>query len=1127
MALSIAEGRNLLTAYEFKTLFIEKLGWNRYKAKLEISVDGKTFTLLAIAEKCGMAAFVCDPGADGRIPDYPMRRKIERQVAKSVHEHLVIFTDKKRSTQIWQWVRREQGKPAACREHPYQIGQPGDSLIQKIRALAVSLEEEEGLTLPDVTGRARKAFDVERVTKKFYDRFKSEHAAFLSFLDGIPDKEMERWYVSVMLNRLMFVYFIQKKGFLGGGDTDYLKNKLTLCRTELGKDRYYRDLLCPLFFEGFAKKKEERSEKARRLLGEVPYLNGGIFMPHQIEQLFGKTIAIPDKAFDKLFEFFDAYHWHLDERPLKKDDEINPDVLGYIFEKYVNQKQMGAYYTKEDITEYISKNTVIPFLFDAAREKCKIDFEGQRSVWRLLQEDPDRYIYKAVRHGMSWNHRPRSIDKNEGEPLPRPLPLPPAIEEGVDPAKPNLLERRKSWNRPAPPNYALPTEIWREVVARRKRYEEVRGKLAVGEIRTVNDFITYNLDIRQFAQDVVENAEGPELLVAFWKALEAVRVLDPTCGSGAFLFAALNILDPLYEACLERMRFFLDEWGETGKKNHPNYYRLFTDTLKRVEEHPNHRYFVLKSIIINNLYGVDIMEEAVEICKLRLFLKLVAQIERAKDIEPLPDIDFNIRTGNTLVGFTKLEEVRSAAEKESYGQGKIVFGETEEQIKRLEEEAEIADRAFRKFREMQTQQGMSPKDFSEAKDNLRSRLKKLTNELDQFLASEYGINEGNIPNKKKFEEAYEKWRKSHQPFHWFAEFYGILKAGGFDVIIGNPPYVDMKDMKDYAVRGFSTIVTRNLYPLILERCLVLGQRRGTQGYIVPVSAVATEGYAELQHLLITRCLYYSSFDDRPAHLFDGLDKNTLSILLLSEKKGDPNLFSTRLCRWSAEERRSLFSLLQYVATPAYGLLSCFPKIGKSCEAMIWEKIFHETRPLRSFYAPKPKAITYYSRKINAFLQILDFVPEVRDGMGKLRPPSEFKALGFRTREESGSVFCCFNSTLFRWFVDIVTDGSHLNRREVDLFPFDPIEASRISELNALSQELSEKLKRSSETRVMRYKHDTLTVQCIIAKKAKPIIDEIDRVLAQHYGFTEEELDFIINYDIKYRMGKEATEESQE
>jgi len=76
---------------------------------------------------------------------------------------------------------------------------------------------------------------------------------------------------------------------------------------------------------------------------------------------------------------------------------------------------------------------------------------------------------------------------------------------------------------------------------------------------------------------------------------------------------------------------------------------------------------------MNNLYGVDIMEEATEICKLRLFLKLVAQVERVEDIEPLPDIDFNIRTGNTLVGFSSYTEVEKAVTYETSGQMKMEF----------------------------------------------------------------------------------------------------------------------------------------------------------------------------------------------------------------------------------------------------------------------------------------------------------------------------------------------------------------------------------------------------------------------------------------------------------------------
>jgi hypothetical protein len=101
----------------------------------------------------------------------------------------------------------------------------------------------------------------------------------------------------------------------------------------------------------------------------------------------------------------------------------------------------------------------------------------------------------------------------------------------------------------------------------------------------------------------------------------------------------------------------------SGKRHRPEKFSDFRrPVLNAVDEHPNRRFFILKSIVVNNLYGVDIMEEAVEICKLRLFLKLVAQVDKVKQLEPLPDIDFNIRAGNTLVGYVSVEEIRRAAE---------------------------------------------------------------------------------------------------------------------------------------------------------------------------------------------------------------------------------------------------------------------------------------------------------------------------------------------------------------------------------------------------------------------------------------------------------------------------------
>src|SRR3990170_8280594 len=271
MPLNIAQTCKYLKNFDFKNLFSQELGWDRCNNRYDVPIDSQNFILQSVAEKHGMIALLCSPLSNGNIPDYADRRKIERQTAKSVHEHIIIYTDANKTIQIWQWVKREAGKPSACREHAYHLNQPGDSLIQKLQEIAFGLEEEELLTIVEVSGRARSAFDIERVTKRFYERFKAEHDGFLKFIDGIPDDELQRWYASVMLNRLMFIYFIQAKGFLNT-DTNYLKNKLAEIK-QTGENIFYRKFLCPLFFEGFAKKASERSSSINKLLGEIPYLN--------------------------------------------------------------------------------------------------------------------------------------------------------------------------------------------------------------------------------------------------------------------------------------------------------------------------------------------------------------------------------------------------------------------------------------------------------------------------------------------------------------------------------------------------------------------------------------------------------------------------------------------------------------------------------------------------------------------------------------------------------------------------------------------------------------------------------------------------------------------------------------
>ena len=202
--------RQCLKSFDFETLFREHLGWDRHNASLEIPVDGTTWSLTAVAQKRSFTAYVCPS-----IPDRATRLKIDHQVTKSAREHFVIYADEEAGQQVWQWVRREPGKPIASRDHRFDASGSGDGLIQRLDRIAVSLDEEEDITLVDVNRRARAAFDVDKVTKKFYDRFKTEHAEFLKFIKGIKAQADLEWYTSLMLNRLMFVYFIQKKGFLG------------------------------------------------------------------------------------------------------------------------------------------------------------------------------------------------------------------------------------------------------------------------------------------------------------------------------------------------------------------------------------------------------------------------------------------------------------------------------------------------------------------------------------------------------------------------------------------------------------------------------------------------------------------------------------------------------------------------------------------------------------------------------------------------------------------------------------------------------------------------------------------------------------------------------------------------
>ena len=243
--------RRHLEDFDLRALFIEELGWDHGGENMEVTVASKTFVLEAVAHKRGLVVYQHVADTDDTFPDHPTRQKIEKAVARTVREHLIVYAPPDRSAQYWQWVKREPGKPDRQRSEAYHQGEAGERLIQKLEHIVFALDEEDDLTIVDVSGRVRAAFDVEKVTRKFYDRFKQEHHAFLDFIEGIQHRADREWYASLMLNRMMFIYFIQKRGFLDN-DSDYLRNRLHRMQTTHGKDRFqtfYRLFLLRLFLK--------------------------------------------------------------------------------------------------------------------------------------------------------------------------------------------------------------------------------------------------------------------------------------------------------------------------------------------------------------------------------------------------------------------------------------------------------------------------------------------------------------------------------------------------------------------------------------------------------------------------------------------------------------------------------------------------------------------------------------------------------------------------------------------------------------------------------------------------------------------------------------------------------------
>lgn len=817
--------------------------------------------------------------------------------------------------------------------------------------------------------------DAEQTLRHFYRHYKSRFVKFCAAIQGIPTIIERTQYAHLLINRLIFLFFLQQQGWLNG-DTHYLSHHFHIHTPTLSNDTFYRSFLLP-FWQQLYSPTTTFVLTASLAFGTFPRFKLALFALHPLEYP-STSINIPDNAFTELFAFFNSYHWSLDNNSPLSTNTLLPDVLSYLLEQQVNQKETGAYYTKDDVTDYIAQNTIIPYLLQSIQAQAPTLLP---LIQQLQHTDPDRYIQPAQQCST-------------------PLPL----------------------------------ETFYSYKKRRRYYQQLRELVLTSSIATIDDLITLHLDMQCLLHDVLLTTNDPSLLLTCYTQLEQIAILDPTCGCGAFLLAALDFLTPLYYTCLDRMAALQQDRHLSLAMQH-----AFQTILQRMSYTTHPRAAVISTIIQHNLYGVDIMHEAIDICKQRLILRLLQTLSPtttlAHGIPPTLatfDLDTHLYIGNALTRTTDAHE-----QQESHNDYKPLFD-------------------------------------------------------------------------------------------WHIAFDSIMQRGGFDVIIGNPPYIERSRLRDKTQPETATH-WGNLYAAVIERSLALCRTdQSYLGLIVPLSLCSSERFKPLRQTLLsqTTCLWLANFEIFPCRIFEGAYQR-LSLLLAYHGTAQPfSMYVTHLQRWYSVERPYLFQLVTYTPVRHTIRLSAFPKLASSIQEDILHKLATKAQghSIAHLLATQPTTHTiYYQEATNNWIKAVCHIPFYRKN-GQVTEPPHGRLLFLHDELTARALMAVMNSGLFYLWFATYSDGFHLSHTLVKEFPLTH-GLLTVEALQQLSYAVEADIKiharlSTRNARSIRHKaSDSIELEEYYMLYSKPLLDKIDAVLAHYYAFTDEELDFIIHYDIKYRMGK--------
>lgn len=544
--------------------------------------------------------------------------------------------------------------------------------------------------------------------------------------------------------------------------------------------------------------------------------------------------------------------------------------------------------------------------------------------------------------------------------------------------------------------------------------------------------------------------------------LRDVKICDPAIGSGAFPMGLLREL------------FFCRSAIE------PN----IVENAANIKRH----------IIQNNIYGVDIERGAVDIARLRFWLSLIVD---EKSPEALPNLDFKIMQGNSLLEQYKGVDLSAITEKKVSKDGVISFDN-------------MLDVYRKNLRDKLAEYYACPN---------HSKKLELRKEISDIVKQE--LVELNIPDFDDIDLS-----ANSQFFLWHTWFYDVFSRPskeGFDIVIGNPPYGAKYDnqTKQYYKNTYTTAKTiRGLqkgsldtYTLFIELGYDLLRKNGSFAYIVPISLTSSDSLTGVHRILMQNCntVYISSYAVRPKPVFENAVVNTSILLFQKTKTPCQHLYSTKMHRRGKEfNLQKLIDNIQFTDVRGLTLYGRIPKIGSKVEKDILAKIFKNT-PIKTFYDDKGTPI-YYRTTGGRYFKV---VTNYSTGSTKEKP------LYFR-KDMADVIGCVLSSSLAFWFYQIYSNNLDWKTYEIENFTIPMFSIKDIDFLDKLYSRYLIDIEKNANIRNSSgnstYNVNSFKEYKIV--RSKPIIDEIDDYICPLYGLTQEETDFIKNYELEFRLAGE-------